>query len=84
MSDFFEVDGRFFDKKFAFPPIDEKHIQNAIMIAPFEGKMFVYGWNCFNDTGDPDTDYWGWEPLHPYDGMEGYDLIDNIQRDLDL
>lgn len=77
---FFEINGRTFDAETSFPPIDEKHIQNAIMIAPHDGKMYVFGWGCYNYTGDEDGEVWEWEPLYPLSADDGMELMRTIQN----
>ena len=83
----FETNGKTFDFDTSFPPIDEKNIQNAVMIAPYDGQMYVFGWGCYNYTGDLDGDVWEWEPLFPLssgDGMELIHLIERIRKGLGL
>ena len=75
----FEVNGKTFSTD-SFPPIDEKHIQNAMMVAPCEGKMWMFGWGCYNRTGDPDTDVWEWEPLYPFDETSLLPFLETIKE----
>ena len=77
MNNLIEVKGMNFDAETSFPPIDKEHIQNAIMIAPFEGQMYVYGWGCYNYNN---TDVWEWEPLFPLDANEGKDFINLLSN----
>jgi hypothetical protein len=87
MENIFEVNGRNFSAEYSFPPIDEEHMQNAIMIAPFKDQMYVYGWGCYNYTGDKDCDVWEWEPLYPLNAEEGMALlrsISQIRKDLGI
>lgn len=74
----FTMNGRNFDEQNSFPPIDEKHIQNAVMIAPCNNEMLVFGWGCYNHTGDNNADVWEWEPLFPLSSNDGRDLINLI------
>ena len=74
----FEVNGRNFDSEYAFPPIDDENIQNAVMVAPLDGVMYVWGWNC---TVTPNfVEVWGWEPLFPVKTDGGLALMDLICR----
>ncbi len=80
MENFFEVNGRYFSAEHSFPPIDEEHIQNAIMIAPFENQMYVYGWGCYHYPDDKGCDVWEWEPLYPLNIEEGMALLRLISQ----
>ena len=74
----FEVNGKNFDSEYAFPPIDDENIQNAVMVAPLDGVMYVWGWGC---AIVPDsTKVWGWEPLFPLNTDDGLAFIDLIAR----
>lgn len=59
----FTFNNRNFSKEFAFPPIDDEKVQNALMVAPYkdgeEESLWIYGWGC-------GVEVWGWEPLCPY------------------
>lgn len=86
MPKFFEANGKTFSED-SFPPIDEENIQNAMMIAPLDGKMYVFGWGCYNYTGNPDTDVWEWEPLYPFNEtnlLPFLETIKEIRNDLGL
>ena len=86
MENFFEVNGRRFETASAFPPIDDEKIQNAIMIAPYNNQMYVYGWNCWIDTDNENTNFWGWEPLFPLSShdKEFLSLIMDIRKNLGI
>ena len=86
MYDIFEVLGRTFSTD-SFPPINEEHSQNAVMIAPYKDEMYVYGWGCYNYTGDKDDDVWEWEPLYPFNEANlplVLETIKKIHKDLNL
>ena len=74
----FEFNGRTFSSE-SVPPIDDNHIQNALMIAPYNGEMYVYGWGCYNLTGDNDADVWEWEPLWPLNTDEGRAFLNQVR-----
>lgn len=65
----FTFNNRNFSKDFAFPPIDEEIVQNALMVAPYndegEESLWIYGWGCDVRLVD-EAEIWGWEPLCPY------------------
>lgn len=76
----FEMNGKTFDFDTSFPPIDEKNIQNAIMIAPHNNQMYVFGWGCYNYTGDSDGDVWEWEPLYPFNETNLLLVLETIKK----
>ena len=75
----FKMNGKNFSE-YSFPPIDEEYPKNAIMIAPLEGQMYVYGWGCYNYISNKKCGVWEWSPLYPLNAEEGMALLRSISQ----
>lgn len=79
----FTFNGRNFEGEKAFPPINDEIIPNAVMVAPYEGKMYVWEWGMYSVMGKDEhewTDIWKWKPMYPFEEKNLLDFLLQIQQ----